>query len=131
LSRSLPCHPRRSASKRTVWLQYPRTLGPSFWFHSGGAEVDDAGRLAPQLRQQQEQQKPDIDGIARRFAKSLDRQNSAEQTKNIPIIAVTACATPEDKANALKSGCDAYVVKPVNIGNLLKTVESFLSSSSS
>jgi hypothetical protein len=52
--------------------------GAVVWFPSGGAEADDAGRLAPQLRQQQqEQQKPDIDGIARRFAKSLDRQNSA------------------------------------------------------
>src|SRR5215831_136060 len=69
---------------------------------------------------------PDISGLDATLLLKND-----EQTKNIPIIAVTACATPEDKANALKSGCDAYVVKPVNIGNLLKTVESFLSSSSS
>jgi two-component system cell cycle response regulator DivK len=69
---------------------------------------------------------PDISGLDATLLLKND-----DQTKNIPIIAVTACATPEDKANALKSGCDAYVVKPVNIGNLLKTVESFLSSSSS
>ena len=53
-----------------------------------------------------------------------------DQTKDIPIIAVTACVTPGDKANALKSGCAAYIAKPVNIGNLLRTVESFLPSSS-
>ena len=52
-----------------------------------------------------------------------------DQTKDIPIIAVTACVTPGDKANALKSGCAAYIAKPVNIGNLLRTVESFLPSS--
>ena len=52
------------------------------------------------------------------------------QTKDIPIIAVTACVTPGDKANALKSGCDAYIAKPVNMKNLLGTVEAFLSSSS-
>ena len=53
-----------------------------------------------------------------------------DQTKAIPIIAVTASVTPEDETYALKSGCAAYVTKPVNIGNLLSTVESFLSSSS-
>jgi two-component system cell cycle response regulator DivK len=52
------------------------------------------------------------------------------QTKNIPIIAVTACVTPGDKANAFASGCDAYVAKPLNIGYLLRTVESFLPCSS-
>src|SRR5438477_9700954 len=53
-----------------------------------------------------------------------------DQTKDIPIIAVSACVTPGDKANALKSGCAAYIAKPVNVGNLLRTVESFLPSSS-
>src|SRR5690242_2931741 len=52
------------------------------------------------------------------------------QTKDIPIIAVTACVTPGDKANALKSGCDAYIAKPVNMKNLLGRVEACLSSSS-
>ena len=53
-----------------------------------------------------------------------------DQTKNIPIIAVTAFVTPADKANALRSACDAYIAKPVNMSNLLGTVETFLSSSS-
>lgn len=66
---------------------------------------------------------PDISGLD---ATLLLKQDG--QTKDIPIIAVTACVTSEDKATALKSGCDAYIPKPVNIGNLLTTVESFLSS---
>src|SRR6201993_2738658 len=53
---------------------------------------------------------------------------NGHQTKDIPIIAVTACVTPGDKANALKSGCDAYIAKPVNMKNLLGTVEAFLPS---
>ena len=69
---------------------------------------------------------PDISGF---HATLLLKQD--DQTKNIPIIAVTACITPEDKTNALKSGCDAYIAKPVHIANLLRTVESFLPSSSS
>src|SRR5215471_14515856 len=68
---------------------------------------------------------PDISGFD---ATLLLKQD--DQTKDIPIIAVTACVTPEDKATALKSGCDAYVAKPVNIGSLLRTVESFLHPSS-
>ena len=47
-------------------------------------------------------------------------------TKSIPIIAVTAFATPGDETKALESGCDGYIAKPVIIQNLLRTIESFL-----
>jgi two-component system cell cycle response regulator DivK len=67
---------------------------------------------------------PDISGLDATLLLKKD-----DQTKAIPIIAVTGCVTPADEANALESGCDAYLPKPVNIGNLLKTVESFLPSS--
>ena len=67
---------------------------------------------------------PDICGLDATLLLKKD-----DQTKDIPIIAVTACVMPGDKANALKSGCAAYIAKPVNIGNLLRTVESFLPSS--
>ncbi len=50
------------------------------------------------------------------------------KTKSIPIIAVTALATPEDEKKALESGCDAYIAKPIALGNLLRIIESFLSS---
>src|SRR5215468_7739537 len=53
------------------------------------------------------------------------------QIKAIPVLAVTAFATPEDETEALKSGCAAYITKPVNVDELLRAVESFLPSSSS
>jgi two-component system, cell cycle response regulator DivK len=68
---------------------------------------------------------PDISGLDAILILKKD-----DQTKNIPIIAVTAFVTPADKADALRSGCDAYIAKPVNMNNLLETVEAFLSSSS-
>ena len=68
---------------------------------------------------------PDISGLD---ATLLLKQD--DQTKAIPIISVTACLTPEDKANALKSGCSAYIAKPVKVDELLRTVELFLPSSS-
>jgi two-component system, cell cycle response regulator DivK len=52
------------------------------------------------------------------------------QIKANPIIAVTAFATPGDETTALESGCVAYIAKPVNVGELLRTIESFLPSSS-
>jgi two-component system cell cycle response regulator DivK len=68
---------------------------------------------------------PDISGLDATLLLKKDNR-----TKRIPIIAVTACTTPDDKASALNSGCDAYVAKPVNIGNLLRTVELLLPASS-
>ena len=67
---------------------------------------------------------PDISGLDATLLLKKD-----DRTKNIPIIAVTACISPDDKASALKSGCDAYIAKPVNMANFLRTVELFLPSS--
>ena len=66
---------------------------------------------------------PDICGLD---ATRLLKQD--EQTKAIPIIAVTALATPEYEKKSLESGCDAYIAKPITLDNLLRTIESFLSS---
>lgn len=64
---------------------------------------------------------PDISGLdATRLLKKND------QTKNIPIIAVTAFVTPSFEATAFENGCDAYIAKPINIESLLQTVESIL-----
>ncbi len=45
-----------------------------------------------------------------------------EQQKNIPIIAMTANAMPEDKARCLKIGMNAYISKPVDISVFKKTL---------
>ena len=49
-----------------------------------------------------------------------------QRTKTIPIIAVTALASPEYEKKGLESGCDAYIPKPITLGNFLRTIESFL-----
>ena len=67
---------------------------------------------------------PDISGLdVTRLLKQDDH------TKAIPIIAVTAFAMPGDEKKALESGCDAYIAKPINIDNLLRAIQSILSSS--
>jgi CheY-like chemotaxis protein/anti-sigma regulatory factor (Ser/Thr protein kinase) len=50
--------------------------------------------------------------------------------KNLPIIAVTAHALPEDRTNALAAGCDAYLEKPVDNERLLDLVKRFLARTS-
>ena len=70
-----------------------------------------------------------LPGISGFDVTRLLKQDS--QTKAIPVIAVTAFATPGDETKALESGCAAYITKPVNVDELLRTVESFLPFSSS
>ena len=44
-------------------------------------------------------------------------------TRNIPIIAVTSFSEEYGKAEALKAGCDAHIVKPINTRTLLQQIE--------
>ena len=67
---------------------------------------------------------PDICGLD---ATHLLKQD--DLTKTIPIIAVTALATAEQEKEAMESGCDAYLAKPIALDKLLRKIESFLSPS--
>jgi two-component system, cell cycle response regulator DivK len=49
------------------------------------------------------------------------------RSRHIPIIAVTAFAMGWHEGEALNSGCDAYISKPISILGFLRTVETFLS----
>ena len=64
---------------------------------------------------------PDISGLE---VTRLLKQD--QRTKTIPIVAVTALASPEYERKGLESGCDAYIPKPITLGNFLRTIESFL-----
>ena len=43
-------------------------------------------------------------------------------TSSIPLIALTAHALPSDRKRALDAGCDEYLTKPVDINELVETV---------
>ena len=55
------------------------------------------------------------------------RLKGDDRSRRIPIIAVTAFAMGWHEREALDSGCDAYISKPITMLDLLRTVESFLS----
>ena len=66
-------------------------------------------------------QLPEISGL-----EVTRRLKDDDRSRHIPIVAVTAFATGWHKREALNSGCDAYVSKPISILGFLSTVESFL-----
>ena len=55
------------------------------------------------------------------------RLGGDNRSRRIPIIAVTAFAINWLEREALDSGCDAYISKPITMLGLLRTIESFLS----
>jgi two-component system, cell cycle response regulator DivK len=67
-------------------------------------------------------QLPDLSGM-----EATRRLKKDEQTRAIPIIAVTAFAMPGDEASILASGCDAYVPKPFRVMEFLRLVERWTS----
>ena len=52
---------------------------------------------------------------------------SDENTKSIPIIALTAHAMKGDEKKALDAGCDDYDTKPVNFERLLEKINKLIS----
>ena len=50
-----------------------------------------------------------------------------DRSRHIPIVAVTAFATGFYRKEALNSGCDAYISKPISMLRFLNTVEAFVS----
>ena len=50
------------------------------------------------------------------------------QTKQIPIIALTAHAMPEDERKAREVGCNDYDTKPIELPRLMGKIEALLGS---
>lgn len=68
-------------------------------------------------------QMPVMNGYdAARAIRKLDNNALA----SIPILAMTANAFEEDKQEAIKSGMNAHIAKPIDIKNLIETLDSIL-----
>lgn len=63
-------------------------------------------------------QLPDMDGLAATRLLKADAQ-----TRDIPIIALTAFAMKGDRETTLAAGCDAYITKPIRYQEFLAEVE--------
>lgn len=47
------------------------------------------------------------------------RLKESEATRSIPILALTASTTPQDKERAVRAGVDDFLTKPINLDHLL------------
>jgi CheY-like chemotaxis protein len=54
------------------------------------------------------------------------RLKASDETRQIPIIALTAHAMAEDERKAREVGCDDYDTKPVELPRLLEKIDSLL-----
>jgi len=57
------------------------------------------------------------------------RLKASETTRQIPIIALTAHAMPEDERKAREVGCNDYDTKPIELPRLLEKMEALLGKS--
>ena len=64
---------------------------------------------------------PGLDGF------QVTRQLKADpSTANIPIVAVSAMARPDDREAALAAGCDEFVRKPFELDDLEAVIRTYL-----
>ncbi len=61
---------------------------------------------------------PGMDGIA-----ATKQLQIYKETREIPVIAVSAYATEADKQKAMAAGFKDYITKPFNISELLETID--------
>ncbi|CAN5275509.1 response regulator [soil metagenome] len=64
---------------------------------------------------------PDIGGL--QVARTL---KSREETRHIPIVALTGRAFETDREACLAAGCTGYLTKPINTEDLLRQVPEFI-----
>ena len=64
---------------------------------------------------------PEMDGF-----EAAHQISNSEQTRHIPIIALSASVLPEDQHKAIDAGCDDFETKPVDFPRLLEKIHHYL-----
>ena len=83
----------------------------------GIAALDQASKLLPDIILM-DVQMPNMDGL-----EAMRRLRSDKKFSNVPIVALTARAMPEDLEKCLTAGANRYVSKPVRLHKLLGIIE--------
>jgi two-component system, cell cycle response regulator DivK len=64
---------------------------------------------------------PEMDGW-----NATEKLKSDEETRSIPLYALTAHTLPQERKRAMSAGCDGYVAKPIQMKGFLDMVEEAL-----
>lgn len=92
------------------------TLAPYDYHLVGAIDGEEGLRIANEVRPDliiMDIQLPKLDGL-----EVTRRLRLIPVFRQTPIVAVTALAMPGDRERILAAGCDAYLVKPLNIREL-------------
>lgn len=102
----------------------------TFILEKGGYTVIQ-GRTGPEGIELAEKDKPslillDIQLPEMNGYEVARRLKAKDETKDIPIVAVTSYAMVGDREQVLAAGCTGYIEKPINPDTFLKEIESHL-----
>jgi PAS domain S-box-containing protein len=86
--------------------------------YNGIEAIEQARKKLPELILM-DIQMPHLDGL-----ETIQQFRADSQLAHIPIIAITALARPEDKKRCLEAGANNYLSKPLNLKQLMSTIES-------
>ena len=107
---------------RMLLKQALEMLGYSVLEASNGQEaVDIAGREHPDLILM-DLDLPILDGIA-----ATQRIRQQEHMESVPIVAVTAYPLSYSRVKAFAKGCNEYMPKPIDMSELARVVDRYLS----
>ncbi len=89
-------------------------------------EADSGSRALEALREQRfdlvlmDVQMPEMDGLE--TARLIRDGGAGEENRRVPIIAITAYASPEDETACYDAGMDSYLSKPLSMESFLSSV---------
>jgi PAS domain S-box-containing protein len=106
-----------------------KKMGISADVASNGREAVEAVKHSPYDLILMDVQMPKMDGLE--AARTIRNPDSGVLNPRIPIIAMTANNTKEDREKCLAAGMNAYLSKPVNIDELLTVIKKIMDSGSS
>ena len=66
-------------------------------------------------------QLPGIDGLE---ATQMIKEN--QETRKIPVVALTSYAMPGDEFKAQEAGCAGYITKPINTRTFMESIRGYL-----
>ena len=69
-------------------------------------------------------QMPNMNGLE--ASKEIRNLKNVKGAKTIPIIAMTANASDEDKLKSIEAGMNAHISKPIKLDVLINTLDIFL-----
>ncbi|MCL4786666.1 MAG: response regulator [Verrucomicrobia bacterium] len=64
---------------------------------------------------------PIVDGLS-----LVNELKAHEDTRNVPVVALTGHDTPENRAAAFDAGCVGFISKPIDTGEFIRQIGEFL-----